>query len=403
MKKLAVLIAVLPLVVACGGAPQPFQCSAGIAGLAGVVRVENAVPGRYIVVFKPGAVKAASMDAAAAEIRTLSANFAMREVVALPTISAAAGAMDPAAAAAMAGDPRVAFVQEDGVKSVTPIAAPAASVVWGLDRIDQRSLPLSGTYDPVGDGDGVHAYVIDTGLAEGHPDFAGRIGQGFSAYGGSNSDGHGHGTHVAGIVGGTRFGVAKKVILHGVRVLTSDGSGTDSAVAAGIDWVARDVAAHGWPAVANLSLGGSPAPALDMAVCRLIAAGVPTAIAAGNDDKAACAYSPSRVAQAAVAGATDRNDRRAFFSNTGPCVAVFAPGVDIESAARGGGSTTLSGTSMASPHTAGVAAICLQRRPGATAAEVRACVVDTATPGTLRDIPRDSPNRLVYDGADGGP
>ena len=359
MNKLGVIAAALPLAVACGGAPKPYDCSSGVAGLAGVVRAEHAVPGRYIVVFKPTTIAATGMAAKADEIRSLAATFAMQDAVPLAVIDGVAAAMEPAAATAMAQDPRVAFVQEDGVKSVTPLAAPAASVVWGLDRTDQRSLPLDNRYEPVGNGDGAHVYVIDTGLDESHADFAGRVGEGFSAYGGSNNDGHGHGTHVAGIVENTRFGVAKKVVLHGVRVLTSDGSGTDSAVVAGIDWVARHVADHGWPAVANLSLGGSPSPALDMAVCRLIAAGVPTAIAAGNDDKAACAYSPSRVAQAAVAGATDRNDRRAFFSNTGPCVAVFAPGLDIESAQRGSSSTTLSGTSMALPYTAGVAAICL--------------------------------------------
>jgi subtilisin family serine protease len=184
------------------------------------------------------------------------------------------------------------------------------------------------------------------------------------------------------------------VTLHAVRVL-QNGSGADSDVIRGVDWVTDHVQQHDWPAVANMSLGGSPAPALDLAVCRSIAAGISYAIAAGNESANACGSSPARVQQAIGTGASDRNDGGASFSNTGECVAVFAPGVDITSARRFGGSTTLSGTSMASPHVAGTAALCLERHPGDPAA-VKRCVVDNASRDKLSGIGSGSPNRLVY-------
>jgi subtilisin family serine protease len=189
------------------------------------------------------------------------------------------------------------------------------------------------------------------------------------------------------------------VTLHPVRVLVN-GSGSDSQVIAGVDWVARHVREHGWPAVANMSLGGSASPALDRAVCNSIQAGVSFAIAAGNESQDACDTSPARVVQALTVGASDRSDARASFSNFGSCVDVFAPGRDITSARRGGGSTALSGTSMASPHVAGVSALCLERHPGATPAEVASCVVDGATRDKLTSIGDGSPNRLLYARAD---
>jgi subtilisin family serine protease len=180
-----------------------------------------------------------------------------------------------------------------------------------------------------------------------------------------------------------------------VKVLTN-GTGTDADVIAGVDWVTRHVQEHGWPAVANMSLGGSPSPALDLAVCRSIAAGVTYAVAAGNESSDACGSSPARVAQAIGTGASDRTDTRASFSNTGRCVDLFAPGRDVTSARNGGGSTTFSGTSMASPHAAGVAALCVERNPGSTAAQVERCVIEHATSGRLSGIGEGSPDLLLY-------
>jgi subtilisin family serine protease len=394
-RKVFVVVFFLVVSAACNSTrPTPFDCSVEQKKLTGMVKVDDPIPGRYIVVMKQPVPGLGTL----AEVQSLADDYAEIQDVAYfsKTIAGFSAAMDEATAEEMAGRPEVAFVQQDGRISVGPDTAPDTEVVWGLDRSDQRDLPLDGVYQPGANGQGVHVYVLDTGIDSSHPEFAGRLGEGFSShiFGGTEDD-HGHGTHVAGTIGGTEYGIAKAVTLHAVRVLRN-GSGADSDVIRGVDWVTGNVQENGWPAVANMSLGGPASPALDLAVCRSIEGGVTYAVAAGNDGRDACDYSPARILQAIGTGATDDEDRGAVFTNTGTCVDIFAPGVNIRSARMRGGSITMSGTSMASPHAAGTAALCLERHPVSDPAAVTRCVYDNASVGKLRDIGEGSPNRLVY-------
>ena len=297
---------------------------------------------------------------------------------------------------AAASDGRVAFVEPDGEMTAWG-TGPAAS--WGLDRIDQRT-GLDGTYSYANTGAGVTAYIIDTGIFTGHSDFGGRARVGFDALGGNGQDCQGHGTHVAGTVGGRTYGVAKDVSLVAIRVLDCGGSGTTSGVIAGVDWVTAN--RHG-AAVANMSLGGGASSALDTAVRGSIQSGVSYAVAAGNGNILgfavnACNYSPSRVTEAMTTSATNNTDTKASWANYGSCVDWFAPGVGITSAWKGGdtATATISGTSMAAPHTAGVAALFLQSNPGASPATVQEAVRSAATTGVVKSPGSGSPNRLLY-------
>ena len=292
----------------------------------------------------------------------------------------------------LSDDFRVAFVEEDGAVSID---ATQSNPPWGLDRIDQRARPLNAIYTFNWTGAGVFAYVIDTGIRTTHTQFGTRASNVFDAFGGNGQDCNGHGTHVAGTIGGSTYGVAKSVNLRGVRVLNCSGSGSNSGVIAGVDFVRLN---RQNPAVANMSLGGGISSALDTAVNNLANSGVAIAVAAGNSNANACNSSPARAANAITVGSTTTTDARSSFSNFGTCLDIFAPGSGILSAysTSNTATATLSGTSMASPHVAGVAALYKQANPSASATTVRNAIVNGATTNVVTNPGTGSPNRLLY-------
>ncbi|MFF5158042.1 S8 family peptidase [Streptomyces sp. NPDC000348] len=295
----------------------------------------------------------------------------------------------------LAADPAVASVEQNQRVSVADTTQ--SSAPWGLDRIDQASLPLSGTYTyPDSAGSGVTAYVIDTGVRITHQQISGRASYGYDAVDGDTtaSDGNGHGTHVATTIAGSTYGVAKKAKIVAVRVLDNNGSGTTAGVIAGIDWVTKN---HSGPSVANLSLGGGASTTLDTAVRNSIASGVTYAVAAGNSSANASSHSPARVTEAITVGATTSTDARASYSNYGSVLDIFAPGSSITAGWHTGdtATNTISGTSMATPHVAGAAAVYLAGHTSATPAQVASALVNGATTGKVTGAGTGSPNRLL--------
>jgi len=295
----------------------------------------------------------------------------------------------------LAADPAVAAVEQN--QTVRVADTTQSSAPWGLDRIDQTSLPLSTTYTyPDTAGGGVTAYVIDTGVRITHSQISGRASYGYDAVDGDTtaSDGNGHGTHVATTIAGSTYGVAKKAKIVAVRVLDNSGSGTTAGVIAGIDWVTAN---HSGPSVANLSLGGGASTTLDTAVRNSIASGVTYAVAAGNSSANASSYSPARVTEAITVGATTSTDARASYSNYGSVLDIFAPGSSITAGwyTSDTATNTISGTSMATPHVAGAAAVYLAGHTSATPAQVATALTGGATTGKVTSPGTGSPNRLL--------
>lgn len=352
----------------------------------------DAIPGRYIIVFRPGSAGhgvAAATDSAA----RLGGKIHYTYTDALQGFAAS---LPDAALQGLRHNPNIEFIEVDQTVSIGIETAQSVST-WNLDRIDQHLLPLDGVYGYTNTGAGVTAYIIDTGILPTHTEFSGRASVGYDAVndGRNGIDCDGHGTHVAGTVGGLTYGVAKQVSLVAVRVLNCRGSGTISGVIAGVDWVTKNKTAS---AVANMSLGGGASLALDNAVTASIGSGVTYAIAAGNSKKDACRYSPARVPAAITVGATTSTDARASYSNYGSCLDIFAPGSSVTSAWITGTSATavLSGTSMATPHVTGVAALYLQTNPAAKPDAVAAALTGKATPDVVTNAGRNSPNKLLF-------
>jgi subtilisin family serine protease len=364
------------LLPAAHAEPTPAAMAEGVVASADSA---DAVPGSYIVVLK---------EAVAPQL--LVGDNLTRAYDSLPAFAAR---LSPLQARRLAANPAVAIVEQDQKIKVSGTQRDPA---WNLDRIDQRSRALSTSYTPSNNGSSVHAYVIDTGIRITHQQFGGRASYGYDfvdrdRYAG---DCNGHGTHVAGTLGGTTYGVAKKVRLVSVRVLDCHGDGTTSDVITGIAWVTAHAVR---PAVANLSLGGVHSAALDYAVKRSIASGITYAVAAGNEGESAYYSSPADVPEALTVAASDSWDRRPYWSNYGGYVDLFAPGVGIKSAGiRSDAATaTMSGTSMAAPHVAGAAAMVLDAYPKASPAQVRAYLIAHATTGVVSNL-AGSPNRLLY-------
>ena len=293
---------------------------------------------------------------------------------------------------ALRHNPNVEYIEQDGVATIT---ATQSNATWGIDRTDQRDLPLSGTYSYTTTASNVHAYIIDTGVRADHVEFGGRAEQVYNSAGGKNTDCNGHGTHVAGTVGGATYGIAKGVRIYGVKVLSCSGSGTWSGVIAGMDWVAAN---HVKPAVANMSLGGSLNSSVNAAATNLSNAGVFVAVAAGNDNANACNYSPAAAASVTTVAASTSTDAKASYSNYGSCVEVYAPGSSITSAWHSNktATNTISGTSMASPHVAGVAALYKATSGDASWSTVNSWIVNNATPGVITGNATDTPNLLLF-------
>lgn len=359
-----------------------------------IIKAQNPVAGQYIIKLREPQVGSLAMRQDSGEVARGMVGEGKLLYAYNSAVYGFAARLTDAEVQQLAARADVEYIEEDGVVSID---ATQTGATWGLDRIDQAALPLSTTYNYTGTASTANAYIIDTGILLGHTQFGGRAVTGYDAVtaGGTASDCNGHGTHVAGTVGGSTYGVAKAAMLYAVRVLGCTGSGTNAGVIAGVDWVRLN---HRKPAVANMSLGGAANSTLDTAINNLVNAGVTVVVAAGNSNVDASGSSPARVAAAITVGATTNTDARASYSNFGSILDIFAPGSSITSAwyTSTTAINTISGTSMASPHVAGCAARYLAANPTATPAAVANFLIANATLNRVTSPGTGSPNRLLY-------
>lgn len=390
MKKIWILLTVVAVGAAAAASLAPSKIEGHVSKLR---KASNPIPNRYVVVLDPVAMRSQEETSEKSANRLAARYGGMVDRVYSKAIKGFAAEMTPKMAEAMSKDPDVLFIEED---SEVAIDATQMNAPWGLDRVDQRNVPLNSAYNYVKTGAGVHVYVIDTGVRPTHVDFGGRASADYdSMYDGQNGvDCHGHGTHVAATIGGSNYGIAKNARIHGVRVLGCNGVGSVSSAVEGIDWVTAN---HISPAVVNMSMGAAASPLMDYAVQSSISEGITYVVAAGNADTDACQYSPARVPNAITVGASDQTDTRAYFSNYGSCVDMFAPGVQILSAwaFNDTASFTSNGTSMASPHVAGTVALYLEDHPNATPAQATASLLGAATSGPVSQT-NGSPNVMLF-------
>jgi subtilisin family serine protease len=389
MKRSAIALAGLML-AACSTDESPTAARTPGQELAPVLMASsgNGIPGHYIVVMKDGSMRGASLASAVADVA--GGVEARPSRVFTAVLHGFAAELSGRQLDELRREPAVAYIEQDQVMTAS---ATQSGATWGIDRIDQRSRPLSGTYTYSATASGVYAYVIDTGIYTSHSNFGGRASNVYDAFGGSGQDCNGHGTHVAGTIGSATYGVAKSVRLRGVRVLNCSGSGTTSGIIAGIDWVRLNRVN---PAVANLSLGGGYSSSLNTAVTNLANSGVFVAVAAGNSNANACNYSPASASAVTTVASSTSSDAKSSFSNHGSCVDLYAPGSSITSTWHNGGTNTISGTSMASPHVAGVAALYKATYGNASQSTIDSWIKNNSTANVITGNVSGTPNRLLY-------